>query len=53
MTTGIQDINHFEILSGLKEGDEVVTGPNTAVSTSLKAGKKIKKVKKEELFQNK
>lgn len=53
VTTGIQDINHFEILTGLKEGDEVVTGPNTAVSTSLKTGKKIKKVKKEELFQNK
>jgi multidrug efflux pump subunit AcrA (membrane-fusion protein) len=53
VTTGIQDINHFEILTGLKDGDEVVTGPNTAVSTSLKTGKKIKKVKKEELFQNK
>lgn len=51
VTTGIQDINHFEILSGLKEGEQVVTGPNTAVSTNLKTGKKVKVVKKEELFQ--
>jgi HlyD family secretion protein len=50
--TGIQDINYIEIVSGLKEGDEVVTGPYTAVSKTLKDGNKVKVVPKEKLFQN-
>lgn len=49
--TGIQDINYIEILSGLKEGDEVVSGPYIAVSQTLKDGMKVTVVKKEELFQ--
>ena len=53
VTTGIQDINHFEILIGLKEGEQVVSGPNTAISTTLRTGKKIKIVKKDQLFENK
>lgn len=53
VTTGIQDMNHFEILSGLKEGDRVVTGPNTALSTGLRTGKKIKEVEREKVFENK
>src|SRR5690606_15626121 len=51
VTTGIQDINYIEILSGLKEGDEVVSGPYVAVSQALKDGMKVTVVKKEELFQ--
>jgi HlyD family secretion protein len=52
--TGIQDNDHIVILSGLNEGDQVVTGPYTAVSRKLESGKKInivdknKKVKSEE-----
>jgi HlyD family secretion protein len=49
--TGIQDINNIEIISGLKEGEEVIAGPYTAVSTTLKDGMKVKVVPKEKLFE--
>lgn len=49
--TDIQDINYIEIVSGLKAGDEVVTGPYNIVSKTLKDGDKIKVVPKEELFE--
>jgi len=49
--TGIQDINNIEILEGLKEGDEVITGPYNAISEKLKDGMKVKVVSKEELFK--
>jgi HlyD family secretion protein len=51
--TGIQDNNYIEILSGLKEGDEVVSGPYSAIAKQLKDGMAIKKVDKTELFTNK
>ena len=51
--TGIQDINNIEIISGLKEGDEVVTGPYDAVSKTLKNKDKVKVVPKSELFDKK
>ncbi len=51
--TGIQDINHIEITSGLKEGETVITGPYEAVSKTLKAGTKIKVVDKKDLFEKK
>jgi HlyD family secretion protein len=50
--TDIQDINYIEITGGLKEGDEVVTGPYDVVSKTLKEGTVIKKVDKKELFEN-
>jgi HlyD family secretion protein len=53
VTTGIQDMNYIEVLSGLKPGDKIVTGPYTAVSKTLKTGKAVKVVKKEELFDKK
>lgn len=49
--TDIQDINHIEITSGLKPGDEVVTGPYDVVSKTLKEGSKVKKVDKKDLFE--
>jgi HlyD family secretion protein len=49
--TGIQDINYIEILEGLKESDEVITGPYNAISEKLKEGMKVKVVPKEELFK--
>lgn len=52
VTTGIQDINYIEITSGLKEGDEVVIGPYSAISKTLKDGTKVKVVPKDKLFQN-
>ncbi len=51
--TDIQDINNIEISEGLKEGDQVVTGPYDVVSKTLKAGKKVKVVDKKELFVKK
>ncbi|MEO6255154.1 MAG: efflux RND transporter periplasmic adaptor subunit [Ferruginibacter sp.] len=48
--TDIQDINNIEIISGLKEGDQVVTGPYDVVSKTLKVGKKVKVVDKKDLF---
>ena len=51
VTTGIQDINYIEILSGLKEGDEVITDPYSAVSKTLKDGMKVKVVPKDKLFE--
>lgn len=49
--TDIQDINYIEIKSGLKETDEVVTGPFNAVSKTLKEGSKVKVVPKDKLFE--
>ncbi len=50
--SGIQDINYIEVLSGLKEGEEVVTDPYTAVSKTLKDGMKVNVVPKDKLFKN-
>ena len=49
--TAIQDINYIEILSGLKEGDQVITGPYSVVSKTLKGGLKVKVVPKDKLFE--
>ena len=49
--TGIQDINYIEVTGGLKEGEEVITGPYNAISENLKDGTKVKVVPKEELFK--
>ena len=49
VSTGIQDINNIEILSGLKEGDTVVTGPYDIVSKELQTGKLVKVVSKDQM----
>jgi HlyD family secretion protein len=51
--TDIQDINYMEILSGLSEGDEVITGPYDVVSKTLKDSALVKIVPKSELFEKK
>ncbi len=51
--TAIQDINYMEITSGLKEGQEVITGPYDIVSKTLKEKDKVKVVDKKELFTQK
>ncbi len=48
--TGIQDNTYIQIISGLIDGKEVVTGPYSAVSKSLKDKDKVKKVDKKDLF---
>jgi HlyD family secretion protein len=51
--TGVQDINYIEITDGLKEGEQVVTGPYDVVSKTLKDGDKVKVVSKNEVFSTK
>lgn len=46
--TGISDYDNIEILSGLSENAEVVTGPFLVVSKRLKEGDKIKQAEKPE-----
>jgi HlyD family secretion protein len=48
--TGIQDNNYIEIKEGLKEGDEVISGPYSAVAKQLKDGMAVEKVDKDKLF---
>lgn len=45
ITTGIQDDTNIEIISGLKKGDEVITGPYTTVSKDLNPDDKVKTTK--------
>jgi HlyD family secretion protein len=49
--TDIQDINYIEVKDGLKEGDQVVTGPYSVVSKTMKSGVRIKVVPKDKLFE--
>lgn len=51
--TDIQDINYIEVLSGLKEGDEVVSSPYNVISKTLKDGTKVIVVPKDKLFEQK
>ena len=39
--TGIQDDTNIEVISGLKKGDVVITGPYTTVSKELNSGDKV------------
>ncbi len=43
--TGISDYDNIEILSGLKEGDEVISGPFFVVSKRIKNGDLVEKSK--------
>jgi len=49
--TGIQDNTYIQVLSGLKESDEVIIAPYSLVSKTLKDGDKVKKVDKKDLFE--
>ncbi len=48
--TGIQDNTYIQILSGIKNGQEIITGPYSVVSKTLKDKDKVKKVDRKELF---
>jgi len=50
--TGIQDSKYIEIISGLNDGDVVVSGPYNAVSKQLKNGMAVQVVSREELFES-
>ncbi len=51
--TGIQDDKFIQVISGLSKNDEVVTGPYSAISRTLKQNDKVKVVDKSELFEAK
>lgn len=51
--TGIQDNTYIEILSGLEENEEVITGPYRVVSQTLNTGDGVKKVENSKLFGDK
>lgn len=46
--TGISDYDNIEIVSGLADGAEIITGPFTAVSKRLKDGDKVRQMEKKE-----
>jgi HlyD family secretion protein len=46
--TGIQDDTYIQILSGLDGGEEVVTGPYSAISKKMESGKEIEVVEKDD-----
>jgi HlyD family secretion protein len=49
--TGIQDNTYIQILEGVNENDEIITGPYRVVSKTLKNNDKIKVVDKSKLFE--
>ncbi|MBX2932204.1 MAG: efflux RND transporter periplasmic adaptor subunit [Chitinophagaceae bacterium] len=51
VTTAVQDVDYIQIISGLQENDEVVTGPYSLLSKTLKEGDLIKVVSKEDLYE--
>ena len=50
--TGISDDNYIQVKSGLKAGEEVITGPYRAISRELKDGASIRVEKKGKMFNN-
>lgn len=51
--TGISDFENIEILSGLKDGEEIVTGPFLEVSKRLKNDQIVKKTDKDKIGKGK
>jgi len=51
VTTGIQDINYIEVLTGLTGNEEVVSAPYNAISKTLRQGTKVTVVTKDKLFE--
>ena len=53
VTTGIQDIFNYEIITGIKPGETVITGPYSALSKTLKNGDKVQVVSSKDLVVEK
>ena len=49
--SGIQDNTYIQILEGVEDGDEVITGPYREVSRTLENGEAVEKVEKKDLFK--
>ncbi|MBW4888180.1 efflux RND transporter periplasmic adaptor subunit [Mucilaginibacter sp. HMF5004] len=50
VTTGIQNDTYIQVLSGLNGGEEVVSGPYSAITKTLNDKMKVEKVDKSKLF---
>jgi HlyD family secretion protein len=50
VTTGIQNDTYIQVLTGLKGGEEVVSGPYSAISKTLNDKMAVEKVDKSKLF---
>ncbi|TWI83410.1 HlyD family secretion protein [Lacibacter cauensis] len=51
--TNIQDNEYIEVLSGIKEGDEVISAPYNTISKTLKDGMKVTVVPKDKVYDGK
>jgi len=51
VVTGIQDNGFIQILSGVNEGEEIVSAPYSLIARKLKSGMKITKVTEKELYK--
>lgn len=51
--TNIQDNEYIEVLSGIKEGDEVISAPYNTISKTLKDGMKVTVVPKDKVYDEK
>lgn len=51
VSTGIQDDEHIQLLTGVEEGVEIVKAPYDAISKRLEEGDKVKIVEEEELYK--
>ncbi|EOR95109.1 Macrolide-specific efflux protein MacA [Arcticibacter svalbardensis MN12-7] len=51
VTTGIQNDTYIQVLSGLKENEEIVSAPFSAISKTLKDSLVVEKVGKDKLFE--
>jgi len=50
VTTGIQDDQFIIVKTGVKAGQEIVSGPYSAIQNKLKDGMKVEKTTKDKLF---
>lgn len=51
VTTGIQDNDYIQLMTGISKDQEIICGPYSAVSKTLKDKSKIQVVKKEDLYK--
>jgi len=51
--TGIQDNTYIQVVAGVKEKDEVVSAPYSAISKKMKDGDEVNKVDKKDLYTEK
>jgi HlyD family secretion protein len=51
--SGIQDNTYIQVVEGLEEDQEVITGPYRAVSRTLENGQAVQAVSKDKLYDEK